>query len=99
MYCIYFALVCFVCGIGVWMAGSVVEKRKKTAARGLRKKYQRLSDRLAWLPGYCLSCAQSPSSSSSFCSSGPSPQTCSLYNPIRGFRKPLSPASPQGAER
>ena len=24
-----------------------VEKRKKTAARGLRKKYQRLSDRLA----------------------------------------------------
>jgi hypothetical protein len=47
MYCIYFALVCFVCGIGVWMAGSVVEKRKKTAARGLRKKYQRLSDRLA----------------------------------------------------
>ena len=48
MICIYVALACFVCGIGVWIAGGIVEKQKKKASRALRKRYQRLSDRLAF---------------------------------------------------
>jgi len=47
MFCIYLSLVFFVIGIGVWIAGSIVEKKRKKASRTKQKKYQRLSDRLA----------------------------------------------------
>ncbi len=46
MFFIYLALIFFVSGIGVWIAGSIVEKQKRKASRSRRKKYQRLSDRL-----------------------------------------------------
>ncbi len=54
MFCIYLALGFFMGGLIVWMAGSLVEKRKKTAARNLRKKYQRLSERLSLAARICF---------------------------------------------
>lgn len=47
MFCIYLSLVFFIVGIGVWIAGSVVEKQKKKASKLKRKKYQQLADKLA----------------------------------------------------
>jgi Cu/Ag efflux pump CusA len=46
MFCIYLALTFFVAGIGVWIAGSVVDKKKKKLTKSKRKKYQKLADKL-----------------------------------------------------
>lgn len=46
MFCIYLALIFFVAGIGVWIAGSIVDKKKKKLPKLKRKKYQQLADKL-----------------------------------------------------
>ena len=46
MFFLYLSLVFFLIGIGVWIAGSFVEKKKKTASKSKRKKYQQLSGKL-----------------------------------------------------
>ena len=47
MFCIYLALVLFIIGIGVWVAGSMADKKKKALPRSKRKKYQQRVDKLA----------------------------------------------------
>jgi hypothetical protein len=49
MFCIYLALVFFVAGICVWIAGSVVDKKKKKLSKSKRKKYQKLADKLGMI--------------------------------------------------
>ncbi|MBC2717300.1 MAG: hypothetical protein HF978_18490 [Desulfobacteraceae bacterium] len=46
MFCIYLALVFFIIGISVWIAGGIVDKQKKKQTKSKRKKYQQLADRL-----------------------------------------------------
>lgn len=46
MVCIYLSLVFLITGIGVWIAGNMVDKQKRKMPKSKRKKYQRLSDRL-----------------------------------------------------
>ncbi len=46
MFCIYLALAFFFAGIGVWIAGSLVDKKKKKLTKAKRKKYQQLADKL-----------------------------------------------------
>jgi len=46
MFCIYLALIFFVAGIAVWIAGSIVVKKKKKLTKSKRKKYQQLADKL-----------------------------------------------------
>ena len=46
MFCIYLALVFFVAGIAVWIAGSIVDKKKKKLPKSKRQKYQQLSVKL-----------------------------------------------------
>jgi MFS family permease len=46
MFCIYLALAFFAAGIGVWIAGSIADKKKKKLTKLKRKKYQQLADKL-----------------------------------------------------
>ena len=46
MFFIYLSLAFFIGGIGVWIAGSIVDKQKKKQPKSKRKKYQRLSDKI-----------------------------------------------------
>ncbi len=46
MFCIYLALAFFVVGIGVWIAGSIVDKKTRKSTKSKRKKYQQLADKL-----------------------------------------------------
>ncbi|MDA3898411.1 MAG: hypothetical protein PF482_19920 [Desulfobacteraceae bacterium] len=46
MFCIYLALIFFLTGIAVWIAGSIVDKKKKKLSKSKRKKYQQLADKL-----------------------------------------------------
>jgi O-acetylhomoserine/O-acetylserine sulfhydrylase-like pyridoxal-dependent enzyme len=43
----YISLVFFIMGVGVWIAGSIVDKKKKRLPKSKRKKkYQQLADKL-----------------------------------------------------
>jgi len=46
MFCIYLALIFFVAGIGIWIAGSIVDKKKEKLSKSKRKKLQQLADKL-----------------------------------------------------
>ena len=49
MICIYISIAFFIIGMGLWIAGSVVDKQKKKQPKSKRKKYQRRSEKLSMI--------------------------------------------------